>query len=37
MEKEDEERSKIGCLEIDIKAPLSSIDWKNLCEVVSEV
>jgi hypothetical protein len=37
MEKEDEESSKLKCLEIDIKSPLSHIDWKNLAEVISEV
>mmetsp|Transcript_21639 Transcript_21639/g.20755 ORF Transcript_21639/g.20755 Transcript_21639/m.20755 type:complete len:146 (+) Transcript_21639:882-1319(+) len=37
MEKEDEENTKLRQLEIDIKSPLSQIDWKNLCDVVNEV
>jgi hypothetical protein len=37
LEKEDEEVSKLRSLEIDLKTPLSYIDWKNLAEVVDEV
>lgn len=37
MEKDDEEMSKLRCLEVDLFSPLSSIDWQNFAEVISEV
>jgi hypothetical protein len=37
LESEDKEQSKLRCLELDLKTPLSVIDWKNFAEVISEV
>jgi hypothetical protein len=37
MEKDDEEQTKLRCLEIDNFSPLSYIDWANFAEVISEV
>ncbi|CDW89049.1 UNKNOWN [Stylonychia lemnae] len=37
LETEDKESSKLSCLEIDLRQPLSSIDWKNFAQVLNEV
>ena len=34
---EDQERTKLQCLEIDLATPLSTIDWQNLVHVLNEV
>ena len=37
LDGEDKEQSKLRCLEIDLRQPLSSVDWANFAQVLSEV
>eukprot|EP00347_Sterkiella_histriomuscorum_P001454 403371978 len=37
VDTEDKEQSKLRCLEIDLRQPLSTIDWQNFATVLSEV
>lgn len=34
---EDQERTKLQCLEVDLATPLSTLDWQNLVHVLGEV
>ena len=37
VDQDNKENSKLRCLEIDLKSPLSHVDWKNFAEVIDEV
>ena len=34
---EDQERTKLQCLEVDLETPLSTIDWANFSLVINEI
>jgi len=37
LQDEDKEKTKLQCLEVDLEAPLSTIDWTNVATIVTEV
>lgn len=37
MMEEDQERTKLQCLEVDLESPLSTIDWQNFSLVINEI
>lgn len=37
MMDDDQEKTKLQCLEIDIESPLSTIDWTNFSLVINEI
>ena len=37
MMDDDQEKTKLQCLEVDIETPLSTIDWTNLSLVINEI
>ena len=37
MMEDDQEKTKLECLEIDIEMPLSTIDWANFSLVINEI
>ena len=37
MMEDDETKTRLQCLEVDIAQPLSSIDWNNLITIITEV
>ncbi len=37
MMDDDQEKTKLQCLEIDLEAPLSTIDWANFSLVINEI
>tara|TARA_B110000503_G_C6944533_1_gene328380 strand:+ start:374 stop:529 length:156 start_codon:yes stop_codon:yes gene_type:complete len=34
---DDQEKTKLECLEVDIEMPLSTIDWANFSLVINEI
>ena len=37
MMDDDQEKTKLQCLEVDLEAPLSTIDWGNFSLVINEI
>ena len=37
MMDDDQEKTKLQCLEIDLETPLSTIDWQNFSTVINEI
>ena len=37
MMDDDQEKTKLQCLEVDIETPLSTIDWANFSLVINEI
>lgn len=37
MMEDDQEKTKLECLEVDTEMPLSTIDWANFCMVINEI
>lgn len=37
MMDDDQEKTKLQCLEVDLETPMSTIDWSNFSLVINEI